>query len=286
MANPISLSGRALDLEPVVKDFARELRRKLPSRIFLKLEWRRGCRPVKAELAQIRLILSTLADFSRESMPDGGRLHIWLAGISFGERDEPPVAGMPPGPWAVLAVSDTGIGIEPESITKEFDGPKLATVRETAQALGGYVEFSSSVGQGTTFTVYIPAISASAFAGSSKTVLLVDDDPETLDVGRRMIESLGYRVATAVSAAAALETWTALRPDIAAVVTDLTMPGMSGLDLFKALRDRDAAVRVVVASGFAFQEIIEQSGLQGLAGWLEKPYQLDRLDAALARALA
>jgi CheY-like chemotaxis protein len=241
---------------------------------------------VKAELAQIRLILSTLAELSRESMPDGGRLHLWLAGISFGECDEPPVSGMPPGPWAVLSVSDTGIGISPESITQEFDGPKLAPVRETVKSLRGYVEFSSSVGQGTTFTIYIPAISASAFATPTKTVLLVDDDAESLDVGRRMIESLGYRVATALSAAAALETWKALRSDIAAVVTDLTMPGMSGLDLFRALRERDADVRVVVASGFAFQEIIEQSGLHGLAGWIEKPYQLDRLDAALARALA
>ncbi|RME71532.1 MAG: response regulator, partial [Chloroflexi bacterium] len=175
-----------------------------------------------------------------------------------------------------------------------------------AQAYGiitqhnGFILADSRLGQGTTFTIYLPyypekqvqplssGAGAGQIAGQNELILLVEDNPTVLDITRAMLTHLGYRVLTAKNGAEAVELFQIHGDDIALVLTDVTMPEMGGLELAQTISARQAGVKIIAVSGYPMDASrdVDRWRQVGIVEWLQKPLNLQTLGQALRRALA
>lgn len=206
---------------------------------------------------------------------------------------------LPEGLYVSLEVSDTGCGMDRETQARIFE--PFFTTKFTGRGLGmsavlgivrghnGALRVYSEPGKGTTFRLLFPASlqeeeespsgggpSVSEWCGSG-TVLLVDDEETILRVGQLMLERLGFSVITAGDGREAVEIYRTRGKDLALVLLDLTMPRMNGEEAFRELRRIDPNVRVILSSGYSEQEISARFAGKGLAGFIQKPYQVDSL---------
>jgi len=216
--------------------------------------------------------LMNLCVNARDAMPSGGLLTLGLNNITIDEVAAGKISGLQPGPHVVLSVTDTGTGIAPEVLDKIYDpffttkdvgkgtGLGLSTVLGIVQGHGGAVQADSRLGDGTRFSVYLPAanpVPASAIAqrpslqprGRGELILLVDDEAAIRSVIRRLLERHGYRVVEAVNGRDGLECFARNRSALAAVVTDLIMPELDGLSFIHQLRKTEPMLPVIAASG-------------------------------------
>jgi CheY-like chemotaxis protein len=241
-------------------------------------------------------------------MPGGGALRIDSRKVTLSEPAAYGSAKAPPGEYVSLSVSDTGTGIPPEILPRIFEpffttketgkgsGMGLAMVYGIVKSHGGWIDARSAAGEGTTFRILLPASpsmpSAAAAptrpelpAGGTETVLFVDDEESLRLLAREMLGSLGYTVLTARNGVEALALYAEKRGKIALVILDLIMPEMGGVETFRRMREIDPAARVLVSSGYAGDERPETLLPEGVAGFLQKPYRLGALAAAIRRAL-
>ena len=228
---------------------------------------------VHADPTQLQQVLTNLALNARDAMPDGGELRFGLSRFTVHAGAEAPVAGMPPGDWILLSVSDTGTGMTPEVLqhafepfftTKERDkgtGLGLAQVYGLIKQHDGFIDVTSTVGCGTTFTLYLPAAASPQDAaefetsptlttGAGQTVLLVEDEAAVRAVVAWQLEGMGYRVLTASSGEEAWQVFRQHGDTVALVVLDLVMPGMGGAALYRLLRQANPELPVIVLSGY------------------------------------
>ncbi|WP_136523705.1 ATP-binding protein [Geomonas ferrireducens] len=206
------------------------------------------------------------------------------------------------GEYVYLEVSDNGCGMDPETVARIFD--PFFTTKFTGRGLGmaavlgivrghkGTIQVRSTPGEGSTFTVFIPAVAGEArpqpqaqetltAPTGTGTVLLVDDEETIRSLGTEMLETLGYRVLTAEDGAAAIDIFQRQKDDIACVILDLTMPHMDGEQALRVLRSLDPGVQVLLSSGFSEQEITQRFTGWGLTGFIQKPYRLTDLSRKL-----
>ena len=215
--------------------------------------------------------------------------------------------GISPGSYAAITVSDTGCGMDPPTLRRIFEpffttkevgrgtGLGLAMTYGTVKGWGGTIDVQSTVGLGTTFTMYLPAVAAIAEPKSPRplattsradaTILIVDDDLRIRQVARRILESRGYVVHEACDGADALTMFDLYRDQIDLVVLDMAMPVMGGAESFRALRTLSPALRVVLASGYAIEEDARRCLVEGALGFIDKPYTVEVLTTAIDRAL-
>jgi two-component system, cell cycle sensor histidine kinase and response regulator CckA len=254
---------------------------------------------VEADRSQLEQVLMNLAVNARESMPDGGTLRIVASNDVMRDAEGPSARAVK------LTVEDTGRGMPPEVVAHAFEpffttkpaggiGLGLATVHGIVTQAGGRVELDSAPGQGTTVGVWLPAVrrgaapstATGAPRGRGETALVVEDADAVRVLTGRILYSAGYQVIPVESGAAALE-----RLDAADVlVTDVVMPGMSGVELAAAARERRPALPVVFVSGYTGNEVVAAEGDPATA-FLGKPFDGDdllravraTLDAAAAR---
>lgn len=250
---------------------------------------------VLAESNQLEMALLNLSVNARDAMPDGGTLHISATAATNRLNQNP---DLPDGAYVVLKVTDTGSGMDEETLARATEpffstkgvgkgtGLGLSMVHGLVSQLGGALQVESQFGSGTTVSLWLPqsketatpsrvhaALSASNSAGG--TVLLVDDEELVLMSTADMLGELGYTVVEACSGEAALQLVDAgLKPDI--LITDHLMPGMNGVELARAVQDRDKSVHVLVASGYA-----EIAGLDADLPRLIKPFRRDEIAASL-----
>ena len=250
---------------------------------------------VMADRGQMQQVLMNLAVNARDAMPMGGKLIIATANAVIGDGAEGSGQDVKPGPYVVLTVSDTGVGMTPEILSKIFEpffttksmgvgtGLGLATVYGIVEQAGGFLRVSSEPGQGATFRIYLPLTAAGceplrAAAGShakmrgSETVLVVEDQDDVRRLAISMLKRNGYRLLEASNGAEAV-TLAATFPDaIDLLITDVVMPGMTGRELAAALAATRPSLKVLYISGYAADVIATQGVLDPGMAYLPKPF--------------
>ncbi|MEW6352278.1 MAG: PAS domain S-box protein [Thermodesulfobacteriota bacterium] len=272
------------------------LARVLPKMIQIELSLADDLETIDADHTQIEQVVMNLAVNARDAMPNGGRLIIETRNVTLGEDYGKTHVDAKPGPYVQLSVTDTGRGMDKETMQHIFEpffttkgpgegtGLGLAMVYGIVKQHGGHIMCYSEPGAGTTFKVYFPALRAAGGAppsetkpeprGGTETVLLVDDEEMIRDLASRILTRAGYEVITACNGKEALETYQARRDEISLVILDLIMPEMGGRECLEMLLSLDHDVRVVIASGYSADGSAKDTLSAGARGFLRKPYEV------------
>jgi PAS domain S-box-containing protein len=299
-----------LDLNRVVADMTQLLQVSIAKGVVLDFRPAEPLPPVLADASQMRQVVMNLVLNASEALGErGGVVGVSTGVVSVGPgrgRTAPPAADLPPGDYVVLEVSDDGPGMTEEVRARIFDpffttkftgrGLGLAAVQGIVRGHKGAVKVSTEPGRGTTFRVFFPradgAVDAAAEAAAAPepwrgegTVLVADDEETVRRVAARMLESAGFRVELADGGAEAVERFRADPDAFRLVLLDLTMPGLGGEEAIGALRRLRPDVRVILMSGYAEPEVMARFAGQGLAGFVQKPFQLPTLLAKVREAL-
>lgn len=288
------------DLNQAVKGLKRLLERTIPKMIRIDLRLTADPYRVMADGAQIEQVVMNLAVNARDAMPDGGALAIETQNVALDEGLLRRHSEMPAGRYAVLAVSDTGHGMDTATQEHIFDpffttkdvgkgtGLGLAMVYGIVKAHRGHVTCESTPGVGTTFRIYLPALESRQEAAQTpsepteelagtETILLVDDEEPVRHLGERVLQRFGYTVISASDGESALKTYREQRERIDLVILDLIMPGIGGRKCLQELIDLDPQVRVIVVSGHGGSEEIEDTRTLGARSFVRKPYDVHQL---------
>jgi PAS domain S-box-containing protein len=293
------LEPRVLDLNELVTDFDKLLRRVIGENIQLVKVCDEELGRVKADPGQIEQVIMNLAVNARDAISGAGRLIIETANVELDEAYARNRVGVEPGAYVMLAVSDTGHGMDADTRSHIFEpffttkepgkgtGLGLATVYGIVKQSGGHIHVYSEPGRGSTFKVYLPRVyegperRRAELAGTaptgSETVLLVEDETPLREMIREVLELNGYRVLAAADPAAAIDAVQSHSGPIGLVVTDVVMPQKSGRDLADELRALRPEARVLYMSGYTDQIISEQDVLAPGAFFLAKPFTTEAL---------
>jgi PAS domain S-box-containing protein len=291
------LEPRVLDVNAVVASTEKLLTRLLGEDISLASTLAVGLGSVKVDPGQLEQIIMNLAVNARDAMPRGGRLTIETANV---EMDEAYVRGHPlahAGRYVMLAMSDTGIGMdavtqarifEPFFTTKESGkgtGLGLATVYGIVKQSGGFIWVYSEPDHGTSFKIYFPRVDEPVarpvaepeLVGGTETVLVVEDVAAVRTVTRAMLERQGYKVLEAPDGATALRLVEKHRGTIHLLLTDVVMPELSGRQLADRLIERHRGMKILYMSGYTDDAIVRHGVIQEGIAYLQKPFTPDGL---------
>ena len=303
-----------LDLNHVVGDVKRMLRRLIGEDIELVVQPADNLSPVRADLSQVEQVIVNLAVNARDAMPRGGRLTIRTENVVIEPRTSPVVPGPAAGNYAALIVEDTGEGIDPAILGRIFEpffttkafgrgtGLGLSTVYGVVKQSKGDVQVRSVPGQGTTFTVLLPAVTATLTASAptahetgdaqppmaitaGASVLIVEDDPGVRKFTTQVLRDTGWTVLEAEDPAGALAIAASLSQSVDLLLTDVVLPGINGSELAERVRSLRPGVRVLFMSGYAPEEIVASGALPTGAHLLRKPFMPDTLRERVARIL-
>ncbi|MBI4255732.1 MAG: PAS domain S-box protein, partial [Candidatus Rokubacteria bacterium] len=295
------LQPRRLDLNEVVAGMAQMLERLIGENLELLTTLEPALGAVRADPAQVEQIVLNLAVNARDAMPQGGRLAITTANVDLDAAFVDAHPGASPGPHAVLAVTDTGVGMSAEVLAHVFEpffttkevgkgtGLGLATVYGIVKQHNGYVEVQSAPGRGTRVRIYLPQVGEpvegagapggrrAGPASTTGTILLVEDQHEVRELAREILDAAGYTVLAAGDPQQALEL--ARRHDgaIDLLLTDVVMPLMSGRELADRLTPGHPGMRVLYMSGYTDDAIVRHGALDADTVLLPKPFTPDSL---------
>ncbi|HEY2020647.1 ATP-binding protein [Paraburkholderia sp.] len=295
-------------LQPVVTETIELLKVRLPEAIQLEVQLDARDAFVAGDPAHMHQVVMNLCSNAIHAMPDGGTLRVELAlqrlevprSLSHGAVDS--------GEFVRLTVHDTGVGIPPDLLERIFNpffttrkagegtGLGLALVEGIVREYSGGVDVRSAVGEGTRFDVYLPVIDAVAVSvdqrapvlphGDGQTVLLVDDEEALVALGEEVLAELGYEPVGFASSEAAWQAFDANPKRFDAVVTDQTMPNMTGLELASRIRAVRPDIPVILSSGYSSATLERDAKAIGISDVLRKPLRQADIALALSRALS
>jgi PAS domain S-box-containing protein len=287
-----------LNLNSVVSDLGTMLRRLIGEDVELTFLPAADLAPVKADAGQLEQVIMNLAVNARDAMPNGGRLTIETGNAEVLAAQFPGQAPVPPGLYVILAITDTGSGMdeatrerifEPFFTTKEAGkgtGLGLSTVYGIVQQSGGGVSVHSGPGAGSTFTIFLPRAEAqpceepprhsAPTPRGGETVLVVEDEGALRRLAQAALESAGYRVLTAANGREALRLLEDPETPVRLVLTDMVMPEMGGRELAKALACRRPGIKVLFTSGYEDALVRHGVAADG-AHFIGKPFSVDEL---------
>jgi two-component system cell cycle sensor histidine kinase/response regulator CckA len=294
------LQLRVVDLNALVTNLDKMLQRVLSEDIELKAALSPNLGGVKADQCQIEQVLMNLAVNARDAMPDGGKLTIETANVELDDAYARERISVKPGPYVLLAVSDTGCGMDAETQKRIFEpffttkepgkgtGLGLSTVYGIVKQSGGYVWVYSEPSQGTTFKIYLPRVDERVetvepvrlpveMLRGTETVLLVEDDAGVRALARGVLKSGGYTLLEASNGVEALRVAEQHDDTIHLLVSDVVMSGMSGRQLGVHLVAMHPTVKTLYMSGYADSTIVHDSILEPGLAFLQKPFMPDAL---------
>ena len=296
-----------MNLKPIVKETIGLLRASLPATIRLEPHITANTGMLFADPTQMQQVLMNLCTNAAHAMEkEGGTLKITLSNTSIGENDTPLEPGFAPGEYVKLSVSDTGHGMQPWILKRIFEpyfttketgkgtGLGLSVAHGIVKSHGGAVKVSSVVRKGSIFEIYLPRVKGEAsetdkfdmplLTGTGR-ILFVDDEPALTMMGQRILGQLGYQVKTTNSSPEALEIFRSKPHEFDLVITDLTMPELTGINLAKALLEIRPDLPIVLCTGFSDQvneEMLQSIGIRGL---LLKPITIHELAHSVRMAI-
>jgi signal transduction histidine kinase/CheY-like chemotaxis protein len=302
-----TLQPKVLNLNEVVGGMDRLMRRLIGEDIELETVRATNLGPVNADPGQIEQVIMNLAVNARDAMPDGGKLTIETANVVLDENYTSHYVELEPGPYVMVAVSDTGVGMSPEVVARIFEpffttkengtGLGLATVYGIVKQSGGHINVYSEPGAGTTFKVYLPRsdrseedVEHSARPSSdhrgTETVLLVEDERMVRDLAQVTLAQNGYTVLPACRPEEAIEIADRHPRSIELILTDVVMPGMSGRELARRLETSRPKMKVLYMSGYTDSAISRHGVLEPGTAFLQKPFTPESLAQKVREVLS
>jgi PAS domain S-box-containing protein len=294
------LQPEVIDLNSLIENMRKMLVRLIGEDIEIITALRPGIGKINADPGQIEQVVMNLVVNARDAMSDGGRIVIETTDVDLDEAYASARVGVKAGPYVMLAISDTGCGIdaetqkhifEPYFTTKELGkgtGLGLSTVYGIVKQSEGNIWIQSEVGKGTTFNIYLPRTEArmelprrnseARQQKGSETLLLVEDEPLVRDFTRCVLQEIGYKVLDAGRGADALRIADEYEGPIHLMITDVVMPHMSGPQLAENLTHRRPEMKVLYVSGYTGADAIVRHGVleEGIS-FLEKPFTTSSL---------
>ncbi len=294
------LQPRVVNMNAILASVEKMLRRLIGEDIDLVTVQEPQLGAVKVDPSQIEQVILNLAINARDAMPHGGKLTLETSNVHLDEDYARRHAGVRPGRYVMLAVSDTGSGMDAETRSRIFEpffttkrhgkgtGLGLATVYGIVKQSGGHIWVYSEPGRGTTFKIYFPRVeekaeSVDAGAGvaqtlqGTETILLVEDEEVVRDVASRILDHYGYTVLEARSGAQALRICEEHKGPIHLLVTDVVMPQMSGRQLAEQLAELRPQIKVLYVSGYTDNAIVHHGVLEEGTAFLGKPFTPEAL---------
>ena len=295
---------KAIELNQVLNESAETFGR-TRKEITIEKNFEDELSPIEADRGQIEQVLLNLFVNAADAMPGGGHLHLKTKNISHlnikSDQYEPQ-----PGNYVQLTISDSGIGMDQHTLAHIFDpffttkemgrgtGLGLASVYGIVKGHDGYIDVISEKGQGTTFTIFLPATqkavedqteAAAELVRGSGTLLVVDDEDLVLDVAANMLEKLGYTALKAQNGIEAVDIFKAHKDEIQMVVLDIIMPDMGGSDVYDRIKKINPEVKVLLSSGYSVDgqaiELLER----GCDGFMQKPFTMEELSGKVEQIL-
>jgi PAS domain S-box-containing protein len=306
------LQPKLLDLNSIVLGLDKLLRRLMDEDINMTTVPRKDIGTIKADPAQMEQVIMNLVVNARDAMPKGGRLTIETANADLDAAYASDHATVKPGRYVMLAVSDTGMGMSPETLAHIFEpfyttkesgrgtGLGLSTVYGIVKQSGGYIWVYSEVGRGSSFKVYLPRVeqapevlpaikTASGEQKGSETILLVEDQAQVRELARMALSEKGYKVLVAASPEGAENECATHGAEIHLLLTDLILPGISGRELAKRLTARHPKMRVLYMSGYTFSIMAQGDADGGMLedgmAFLQKPFTPSALSEKVREVL-
>jgi len=303
------LQPKSIDLNSVVANLETLLRRLIGEDIQVIFTPALQLGTVRADPGQIEQVIMNLAINARDAMPHGGRLMVQTANAELDEGFAHGHMGVVPGRYVLLTVSDTGLGMDQETVAHIFEpffttkgfgkgtGLGLSTVYGIVQQSEGHIFVYSEKGRGSSFQIYLPRIDEPAaradFGGQSvpkhvgrETILLVEDEPQVRELTRTLLERYGYSVLTADTMSLVEKHCREFNGAIHLLLTDLIMPGMTGKDVATVVSRLRPGIRVLYMSGYTDDVIDHQGGLGPGTFFLQKPFTSAALAEKIRVALA
>jgi hypothetical protein len=300
------IAPRVLSPNLVVAEMESMLRRLITENIDLVFVLRPNTGNVKADRSQFEQILVNLVINSRDACENGGRITIESGNVELDEEYSRTHLGVKPGPYVMLAVSDTGVGMDPETRSHIFEpffttksqdkgtGLGLATVYGVVKQNGGDIWVYSEVGRGTTFKVYLPRVSSSAEGKvvestsperGHETVLVVEDEQGVRSLIVQILRGHGYHVMDASDALAGLQVAETYLEEIQLLITDVVMPHSSGHELAEQIRVKRPGIRVLYISGYTENTVVHHGVMDSEIEFLPKPFTFEALLARVREVL-
>jgi PAS domain S-box-containing protein len=305
------VEGRRMELgvKHLLQEIEKIARDTFPKNIVVRTIVPHDLWTVLGDPTQIHQVLLNLCVNARDAMPEGGNLIMSAENLTLDAQ----YAGMnrdaSPGPHVLIQVEDTGTGIPVDVIEKIFDpffttkelgkgtGLGLSTSLSIVKGHGGFVRVYSEPGKGTKFRIYFPAQSETGegaaaepqmelVRGRGELILVVDDESSVRDITKKTLEAFGYRVVLASDGAEAVAVYATHGVDIAAVLTDMMMPGIDGAATIQVLRRMNPKLPIIAASGLSTAEQIADNERLGVKHFLTKPYTAESLLNVLAEILS
>lgn len=260
---------------------------------------------VEADKLQIEQVLLNIYVNAMQAMPNGGTLYLETHSAHLDEKTCLAYQ-IAPGPYVKISLTDTGVGMTEENRKKVFDpffttkdkghgtGLGLASAYGIIRNHGGMITVYSHLGRGTTFDIYLPSCQQKVapkvmmerkLVGGTETILLVDDEKMIVEVGKAMIERLGYRVVTACGGATAIASVTEIGSDIELVILDLVMPEIDGGKTFDRIREVHPSLPVILSSGYSIDGQAAEIMTRGCNGFIQKPFNILELDQKIREVL-
>lgn len=291
-----TLKYKSLNINRVLKDFKKLLRRTIKENITFSLHTAADIGYINADISQIEQVVMNLAVNAADAMPEGGTLTLETEMVRVDEKTMEELGLKESGPYVMLAISDTGCGMDSETVTHIFDpffttkgelgtGLGLATVYGIIKQHGGNITVESEPGEGTVFRIYLPvsdkaqeleeAVQKKTADGTgSEVILLVEDNKYVRQLAYTILTRWGYTVLVAETGPEALEMLETYKGPLHLLLSDVIMPEMNGKELYHKISGKYPGIKTLFMSGYSSDILSSEEGIEAGAGFIQKPFTI------------